>query len=103
MQVHYFYEYGDNNSNMTSHQRHKQLPGLVYEVKASFYASTVCNGKDSFTGEEVQHDPDHAATLFCFREFSLVLPIILPPTALHFFMLDTVGSHLNIADRSICD
>ena len=76
---------------MTSHQ--KQLPGLVYEVKASFYASTVCNGKDSFTGEEVQHDPDHAATL----------PIILPPTALHFFMLDTVGSHLNIADRSICD
>jgi len=81
MQVHYFYEYGDNNSNMTSHQRHKQLPGLVYEVKASLYASTGCNWKDSFTGEEVQHDPDQQHALFCF---SLVLPITLPPTALRF-------------------
>ena len=32
-----------------------------------------------------------------------MVPITRPSTALHFFRLDTVGSHLHIADRSICD
>ena len=74
-------------------KRHKQLPGLVYEVKASLYASTGCNWKDSFTARWRSSAWSRQATLFCFGKFSLVLSIT--PTALCFFTLDTVGSHLH--------
>ena len=35
--------------------KHKQLPGLVDEVKTSLYASTGRIWKGSFTGEKVQN------------------------------------------------
>ena len=51
-----FHEYGDGNSKMTSYQIHKQLPVLLYEVKAScIYIG--CNWKGSFAGEEVLASP----------------------------------------------
>ena len=55
--------------NMTSHQVHKQLQGVLYEVKTSLYTSTGCNWKGSFTGE-VLHDPDQQ---HCFVSGSLAL------------------------------
>ena len=56
MQVHYVYEYGESNSDMTSNQNaYKRLPGLLYQVETSLYTSVWCNWKGSFTGEE---DPD---------------------------------------------
>ena len=34
-----FHEYGDSNSKYDiSSKKHKQLPGLLYEVKTSLYA-----------------------------------------------------------------
>ena len=95
MQVH---EYGDTLVVWHLITKHNQLSG-----KTSLYGSTGCNWKGSFTGEEVRHDPDQLATLFCFRKFSLVLLITLPPTELCFSTLDEVGNHLYVADRSICD
>ena len=49
-------KYGDSNGHFI--KKHKQFPGLLYEVKTSLHASIECNLKGSFTGEVVQHDPD---------------------------------------------
>ena len=53
-----FHEYGDTLVVWYLIKKHNQLSGLLYEVKTSLYAGTGCNWKGSFTGEEVQHDPD---------------------------------------------
>ena len=81
-------------------KRHKQLPGLVYEVKASLYWVQDVTGR---TVSQVKKFSmiQTSNIVLCFRKFSLVLSITLSPTA--FFMLDTVGSHLHVAEGSICD
>ena len=69
-------------------------------MKTSLYASSGCNWKDSFAGEEFNVIQ---TSKFHFRKFGLDLPITLPPNALCFSTLDAVGSHLHVADRSICN
>ena len=89
MQVHYFMNMETIIVIWHLIKRHKQLPGLVYEVRTSLYACTGCNWKDSFAGEEVQHDP---ATLFCFRKFSLVL--LMPPCVFHVSYIQWVVTYM---------
>ena len=97
-----FHEYEDTLVVWHLIKKHTQLPGLLYEVKTSLNASTGCNWKGSFACRR-SSAWSRPATLFCFRKFSLVLPITLPPTELCCSTLDALGSHLRIADRSICD
>ena len=74
------------------HQKHKQLPA---EVKVQI---------QDITGRavsQVKFNMIQTINIVLWK-FTLVLPITLPPNALCFFTLDAVGSHLHVADRSIC-
>ena len=72
-------------------------------MKTNYRIIYNCKWKGSFTGEEVQHDPDQQQFSFSGSLVLIVLQTTLPPTALCFSTLDAVSSYVHVADRSICD